>query len=234
VIRPGRASRIIGAIRLGVAIAVAVSVAPTPAHATVSCPTPPEARPELGAISSTRRLGWIEDRLTDAEHKARLWEYGWVAGIGAAGIASLAAVPFVAPENRVDWYTGAVSAGVGVATLLVVTPVVLDAAPALRAEVARAAPADLCPVLRLAESDLVRVAQDEERQGRWYVHLGNVLFNVGLGLFLGLGYHHWEAGAVNAAAGIAVGEALILTRPRAAIHDLDTYRAGAFSAPRSP
>jgi hypothetical protein len=60
------------------------------------------------------------------------------------------------------------------------------------------------------------------------VHLGNVLFNVGLGLFLGLGYHHWEAGAINAGVGIAVGEALILTRPTAAIDDLDAYRLGRF------
>ena len=114
-----------------------------------------------------------------------------------------------------------------VAALAIAPPVVLGTAPALRAEIARATPpADVCSLLLVAEADLVRVARDEERQGQWYVHVGNVLFNVGLGLFLGLGYHHWEAGAINAAVGTAVGEALILTRPTAAVRDLDAYLAG--------
>jgi hypothetical protein len=203
-------------------------LAPRPALAAAGCPTPAAAGAGLAGVEPTRRLVWIEQRLTYAEGKARLWTFGWGGGIAAAGIGSLLAVPFVAPENRVDWYTGAVSAGVGVAAIAIAPPVVLATAPALRAAMARATlPDDVCSLLPAAEADLVRVARDEERQGRWYVHVGNVLFNVGLGLFLGLGYHHWEAGVINAAVGTAVGEALILTRPTAAIHDLDAYLAGA-------
>ena len=222
------ASRIVRGIGFGAWIAGIAWLAPRPALAAAGCPAPATAAPALAAVEPARRLRWIEGRLTEGEGKARLWTYGWGGGIAAAGIGSLVAVPFVAPENRVDWYTGAVSAGVGVAALAVAPPVVLQTAPALRAEIARATlPADICSLLLVAESDLVRVARDEERQGRWYVHIGNVLFNVGLGLFLGLGYHHWEAGAINAAAGMVVGEALILTRPTAAIGDLDAYLAGA-------
>jgi len=33
------------------------------------------------------------------------------------------------------------------------------------------------------------------------------------GLFLGIGYHHWAAGAFNAVFGSLVGEAIILTQP---------------------
>jgi hypothetical protein len=217
------------AVAIFVAIFVAVFATPATVRAAAGCPIPETADPLLAGVDSTRRLEFIDARLTSAERKARIWTYGWGGGIAAAGIGTLVAVPFVAPENRVDWYTGAVSAGVGVATLIIVPPVVLDAAPALRAQIASAAPGtNVCPLLQGAEADLVRVARDEERQGGWYVHLGNVLFNVGLGLFLGLGYHHWEAGAINAAVGTAVGEALILTRPTAAIDDLETYRSGRF------
>jgi len=233
VTRPRRASRLVRAIGLGAWLAAAAWLAPRPARAAVGCPTPAAAGPGLAAVDPTQRLVWLQDRLTYAEHKARLWAYGWGGGIAAAGAGSLAAVPFVSPENRVDWYTGAVSAGVGVAALVISPPIVLETAPALRAEIARATlPADVCSLLQVAESDLVRVARDEEIQGRWYVHLGNVLFNVGVGLFLGLGYHHWEAGAVNAIVGTAVGEALILTRPTAAIHDRDAYLAGALNGAR--
>ena len=211
------------------ALTVAMLAAAATARAAAGCPLPEAADPALANVAPARRLEFIDARLTSAERKARIWTYGWGGGIAAAGVGTLVAVPFVAPENRVDWYTGAVSAGVGVAALVIVPPVVLDVAPALRSRIASAPHGvDVCPLLRGAEADLARVARDEERQGRWYVHLGNVLFNVGLGLFLGLGFHHWEAGAINAAVGIAVGEALILTRPTAAIADLDAYRGARF------
>jgi hypothetical protein len=227
VTRPRRARRLVRAIGLAALVAGSPCLGPRRAAASAGCPTPPAAGPQLGSVDPSRRLVWLEERLTYAEHKARLWTFGWGGGIAAAGVASLAAVPFVAPENRVDWYTGAVSAAVGVAAIAIAPPVVLKTMPALRVELARATlPDGVCSLLTVAESDLVRVARDEEQQGAWYVHVGNVLFNVGLGLFLGLGYHHWEAGAINAAVGTAVGEALILTRPTAAIHDLDAYLAG--------
>lgn len=208
--------------------AILVASAPRPALAAAGCPVPEAAAPGLGDVDPARRFSWIDAQLTSGRRTARIWTFSWGGGIAAAGIGSLLAVPFVAPENRVDWYTGAVSAGVGVATLVIVPPAVLRTAPELQSQIANTPPgADLCPLLRVAEADLARVARDEERQGAWYVHLGNVLFNLGLGLFLGLGYHHWEAGAINAAAGAAVGEALILTRPTAAIDALEAYRAGA-------
>lgn len=221
-------SRLGRALVSAAALAAAVAALPTP-RATAGCPIPDAAAPALAAVDPGRRLTFIDARLTSAEHDARIWTYGWGIGFAAAGLGSLAAVPFVAPQNRVDYYTGAVSAGVGVATLIIVPPEVLDAAPALRAEIARSPPgAAPCALLGAAEDHLVRVARDEERQGAWYVHLGNVVFNVGVGLFLGLGYHHWAAGAINAGVGTAVGEALILTRPTAAIDDLAAYRAGRF------
>jgi hypothetical protein len=212
-----------------VAVACAVSGWSAPARAQDRCPTPDAGSPALGGLDPARRLTWIAAHLSAAEGNARLWTFGWGGGIAAAGVGSLVAVPFVTAETRVDWYTGAVSAGVGVAAFVIAPPAILHDAPALRAEIARSRSGDdVCPLLAAAEARLVHDARDEELQGRWYIHVGNLLFNAGLGLFLGLGYHHWAAGAINAAAGAAVGEAIIFTRPTATIDDLGSYLQGGF------
>jgi hypothetical protein len=219
------------AVRLLIAVG-ASSIWPAVCHAESRCPTPDGASAALGSVDPTRRLTWIDAHLTATEKTARLWTYGWGGGIAAAGVGSLVAVPFVAHENRVDWYTGAVSAAVGVAAFVFAPPAVLHDAPALRADIAknaaRAAPdADVCALLAGAEARLVHDAQDQKQQRRWYIHVGNLVFNAGLGLFLGFGYHHWSAGAINALAGAAVGEALIFTSPTSTIDDLSAYRTGA-------
>ncbi len=223
------------AIGRAVGLLVAVGVGSIPAaicRAEARCPLPEGASPALGSVDPGRRLTWIDAHLSATEKTARLWTYGWGGGIAAAGVGSLVAVPFVAPEGRVDWYTGAVSAAVGVAAFVFAPPAILHDAPALRADLDRAradadADAGVCRLLAGAEARLVHDAQDEAQQRRWYIHAGNLVFNAGLGLFLGLGYHHWSGGAINALAGAAVGEALIFTSPTATIDDLAAYRRGA-------
>jgi hypothetical protein len=229
--RPARALGLGATIAAAAAAAVAAATlfAPAPARAAEGCPIPAMAGPALAGVEPTRRLAWIEARLTRTEQRAQRWAFRWGAGIAGSGIASLLPAPFVAPENRVDWYTAAAASGIGVAAFVVAPPIVLRDAPALRTEIARSTRADVCSLLAVAETDLVRVARDEAGRGRWYAHLGNVLFNVGVGLFLGLGFHHWTAGAVNAVAGTAVGEAVIFTRPTGTIHELDAYLAGSLS-----
>jgi hypothetical protein len=221
---------------IGGAILSTLSIlgSPASARAQARCPVPEAGSPALHNVEPARRLAWIDGHLSRAEKNARLWTFGWGGGIAAAGIGSLAAVPFVAKESRVDWVTGAVSAGVGVAAFVIAPPAVLHDAPVLRAELALQqsnadadVDTDVCPLLAAAEARLVHDARDEERQGRWYVHVGNLVFNAGLGLFLGVGYHHWGAGVVNALAGAAVGEAIIFTRPTATIDDLGDYLRGA-------
>lgn len=146
-------------------------------------------------------------------------------------MASLAAVPFVAPGDRVDWYTSAASAAVGVIPFLVDPLDVIRDGRELHQRVA-ALPAEapddaVCALLGDAEARLVRDARDQRQQQAWYLHAGNVAFNTGVLLFLGLGFHHWESGLINGIAGAAVGEALILTQPTSSISDLEAYRKGA-------
>ncbi len=147
--------------------------------------------------------------------------------MAAGGVGSLVAVPFVVPENRVDYYTGAVSAAFGVFPFVIFPLPVLSDAPELHATAAAVDNAHLCATLSRAEDALVRNAREERLQRAWWVHAGDVVFNAGVLLFLGLGYHHWASGLINGGAGLAVGEAMIFTSPIGSIDDLAAYRRAA-------
>lgn len=162
--------------------------------------------------------------------RASIWGWAWGGAIGASGVVSLAVVPFVAKADRIDWYTSAGSAAVGVLPFVVAPLDVSRDAKALHRRVAtlpaQAPDADVCSLLADAETKMVHDAEDEQSQQRWYVHAGNLAFNTGVLLFLGLGYHRWESGLINGLAGAAVGEALIFTQPNATVGELAAYRAG--------
>ncbi len=135
----------------------------------------------------------------------------------------------MSPSDGVDWYTGAVSAAIGVVPFLVSPLSVTRDAPKLSAAVA-ATPDDdaarVCATLVDAERQLGAAADSERWQRGWWTHAGNIAFNTGVMLFLGLGYHHWVSGILNGAAGAAVGEAIILTQPTGSISDLRAYQRG--------
>jgi len=182
----------------------------------------PRARAGECGADPRQRLDWIDQRLQRTAGDARLWAWAWGLGIGASGVASLAAVPFVAPSDRVDWYTSAGTAAIGVLPFLF-SPLRAPAdAPRLHAAVAALPPSDrdaACALLAQAESTLIENARNQRDQQRWWFHAGNLAFNTGVLLFLGLGFHHWTSGIINGAAGAAVGEAIIFTQPTSSIRD---------------
>jgi hypothetical protein len=158
--------------------------------------------------------------------QGRVWTWGWGLGIGAAGVGSLAAVPFVSAGDRVDWYAGAVSAAIGVVPFLLSPLSVVHDAPRLHASLLSPPDDDarVCLLLADAERTLAADAANQRWQQGWWIHAGNVAFNTGVMLFLGLGYHHWTSGIINGAAGAAVGEAIIFTQPTGTIDDLAAYQ----------
>jgi len=179
----------------------------------------------VAAIDGRERLLWIDRHLAREGARARAWGYGWPIGIGAAGLASLAVVPFVASGDRVDWYASAASAGVGVLPFVLAPLEVMRDAPKIHAALT-GTPLDdarVCAVLADAERRLVAGASDERLQTRWWAHAGNVAFNTAVLLFLGLGYHHWTSGLINGLSGVVVGEPLILTQPTGLIDAADAY-----------
>ncbi len=212
-----------------VAAVAALALAPARARAETRCPPPADAGAVLGATDGRARLEWIDQRLAREAHRMRWWNWGWAIGIGASGLGSLVPVPFVASGDRIDYYTGAVMAAVGVIPFIVAPPNVIDDSHELRLKLAGGPPgtdAQVCALLADAETRLVRDARNEHLLSGWWSHAANVAINAGGLLFLGLGYHHWLSGAINGAAGLAIGEAVIFTQPRGAMDALTRYQRG--------
>jgi hypothetical protein len=191
---------------------------------------PAGASAALGDVPAPARLAWIDEHLSHTARRARQWTWGWGTGIVVATAGNLVPLAFVPREQRIDWYVGAATTIVGIVPLLIAPLDVVADARGLRAALDARGPdthADVCPLLADAEARLARDAANQSDGQRWWLHVGNVVLNSGVGLFLGLGYHHWAAGAFNAVFGSAIGEAIILTQPTGSIDDARVYRAGA-------
>jgi hypothetical protein len=214
------------------ALVVASALRPTPARATeptaARCPAGVGAVPAVADIDPELRLHFIAERLGRAEHKAHVWVWGWTIALGVSTVGNLIPLAFVSPEDRIDWYVGSASSLIGIVPLLAIPLDVTHDAPALRLRIASRGPTDdVCALLADAEGKLVRDAANQAAGRAWWVHAANVALNAGIGLFLGLGYHHWVAGAYNLVVGSAIGEIIIFTQPTSNIDDLRAYRAGA-------
>jgi hypothetical protein len=185
-----------------------------------AAPCPPHRGAQVTAGEARERLFWLNRQLEEEARRGRVWADGWMAAVGGAGVATLAAVPYVAPDHRIDWYTGAATAAIGVVPFLLAPPKATRSGPTLRQTIAASAVDDdarVCALVVEAEAALREAADSERLQRRWWFHAGNVAFNTGVFLFLGLGFHHWSAGALNGLAGVAVGEAILFTQPTGAI-----------------
>jgi len=214
-----------------VTLLLALSASPA-ARAAAQCPVGAGGTPALASIDPELRLHFIDEHLAITAHRAQVWTWGWGIGIATATAANLVPLAFVAPENRIDWYVGAATTVIGVVPLLIAPLDVVGDSRALRAQLAARTPADdVCALLADAETKLARDAKNQADGQRWWLHAGNVALNTGVGLFLGLGYHHWAAGVFNAVLGTAIGEAIILTQPTSSTEDLQTYRSGSFAPP---
>jgi hypothetical protein len=185
------------------------------------------ASAQLEDVDGRVRLHWIDARLMRQRERALIWSWTWGSTFAAAGVASLIALPLDSKDARVDWYVSAFSAAVGVIPFVAAPLAVMKDAKDLHARLATDVRDDqVCALLADAETRLVRDARDEAFGQGWWIHAGNVAFNTGVFLFLGVGFHRWESAIINGAAGLVVGEAMILTQPTGSIDDLGNYRAG--------
>jgi hypothetical protein len=200
------------------------------AHAETRCPAVPAGvQPQVVAIDGRTRLEWIDRRLSHAAPRMRTWNWAWAIGISAAGVGTLIAAPFVSPESRVDYYTGAGAAALGVLPFILAPPETIGAAHDLHAKLMNKPPVtddEVCDLVADAENKLVRSARNAQMMTAWYAHLGNLAFNTGIVLFEGLVFHRWKGGLINGVAGFAIGEAVIFTQPTQIIDDREAYNRG--------
>ncbi len=191
-----------------------------------TCPVPDGAAPALAGLDAGLRRGFIERTITSEADSAGTWLIGWAIGHGALVAGSLALIPLDDRSARPDHIVGASAAGVGLLT----TQLGRHGALRARRELAEPPRATPCAELARVEETFLGLAEGDRMRTAWYMHAVNVTFNVGMGLILGLGYDRWGPAAVQMAAGSAVGEALILTRPTSSIGALERYRAGELAA----
>jgi hypothetical protein len=221
----------LGRFLVATCLAIACT-APSSVTIAATCPAPRDVDASLVAVDGQERLRWIDRHLSRDAAQGKLWARTWAFGIGAAGLGSLAPVPFVAAGDRVDWYTSAATAAIGIVPFVVSPLSVTRDAPKLHEAIAGLPSNDDAQVCRLlvdAEHDLAAGAADEKWQQGWWIHAGNLAFNTAVVLFLGVGYHHWTSGLINGASGALVGEAIIFTQPTGAIEDAASYSRGNLS-----
>ena len=180
-------------------------------------PSPPPELPATEAEArATARLRVIQRTLDEGEAAAQLWWGGWLFGLATASAAQAVAALSVSAQAQPLLQVGALKAGIGAASVLLVPfPAASGAAP-LRA-LPEGTAADRLEKLRLAESLLHRAAAVERLGRSWVPRAGGLLLNGAASLWLWLRQDRPAAAALTFALGTAVGEAKIWTQPTAAI-----------------
>ncbi len=189
-------------------IASLLSAAP----ASADCPVPEGASDALAERSPAERMHFLLESVRHGEEVTRTWTN--VFSLGYLGLATvqMAIIGAADPGTRIDLGIGAAGSMIGVASLaLFRSPVLADRAT-LEALAAEAVEGD-CEALARAEQLIDASAESEAFGTSWLIHVGTVVFNLGIGLLMGLGYGRWVSGVISASVGIAVGELQVLTRP---------------------
>jgi hypothetical protein len=228
-----------GRPRRALVVVVALLALPTFARAAGAATCAPNAAvaatgPRLGALDPEWRLAFIDGELARSAHNARVWKWGWSIALGVGAVVNLAPLLWVPPDERIDWYTGAFTNTVGIVPLLIAPPDVIGDSRELRARLAARDGTDVCALLADAETRLVRDAQNQADGRRWWLHVANFALNAGVGLFLGVGFHHWQNGLLQFSTGAVIGEIIIFTQPTGAIGSLRRYRDGDLNGGAAP
>jgi hypothetical protein len=215
-------------------ILLAIDLFSGAARADVHCRAIDGGDARLEQIDADRRIAFIRDELHEGAHKARLWSWSWTAAYGSIATYQLLSATVIDPsrDGRIDGYIGAASAAIGVATLQLMPLRVMADQRRLDRRLRLAPPGtDRCAILDEAEHLLLRDAASESFGAGPLVHAGNLAFNVGLAVLLGVGFNHWRTAGITAAVGTAVGEIEILSQPTSSVDALRRYRSGVLGGP---
>ena len=179
-----------------------------------------------------KRLEFIQTTLQTEAQRAKTWTYAWHGTLGALTVGQAAAYPFVSDGDRIDLYYGVGSDLIGHIFLLAMPLKSMNDSRELNALIQKNQGLEPTPeLLQQAEHLLENSAADEKTARDWRIHVGNVLFNVGLGVTLGLAHDRWLSGGIFIGSGIVVGEIMILSQPNRLQDQLKRYREGDLTSP---
>jgi hypothetical protein len=200
----------------------------------VECAPITGAAPGLERIDARVRLGFLRERLRVAARHTRIWTWTWAGLYSSLTVGELALLAGADRHAQIDNGIGAGASFVGVLSIALSPQTVIADQYWLERRLRRAPPAtDVCALVADAERLLVRDAKSSAFGKSALVHAGNFAFNIGVGLLLGIGFHHWDQAALQGLTGIAVGEVMILSQPNDTVDDLRRYRAGNLGLPPS-
>lgn len=154
------------------------------------------------------RIVALERRLATEDRFFAVWRGTWIAAYGALALGNLAALPAVSHASRIDYYTGAVTSGIGTLTVALQPPQLL-ADVGCQAETSQR--------LACVERRYGDVTAFQRSSRGWLAHVINFAFNAGVSAFLGFGYARWQSATTNLLVGTAIGELQIGTQPHGAL-----------------
>ncbi len=172
----------------------------------------------------SRRLAFIEARLSNGAAKANLWWHTWYFGWTALSMGQFVwALATPDKGTRADMAVGAAASTLGVIPLGIL-PFPARTAPWNLARMPAGSPEERRRKLVYAEHLLESAASDEKLRRSWVNHATSIGVSVAVGLVLGIGYGRPRTGLLNALGGIALSEIQIWTMPTAAITDFAEYQ----------
>lgn len=207
-------------VRPVVALSLALAVGPTPpAAAQDAC------LDELTDDEVQGRIDHIQGRLDEGGLAARLWWYGWMSTMLAAGVTQTAwALVTDDPQDRRRRAISATGALLTVTGLLV-RPFVPAYAPGRLRRADADTPEQRLAKLRLAERLLARSAE-RERAGSSFLEYGQVqVWNLTTSLILLLRFDDELGALLNAGSALLIGNGRVASTPRRAIRDHREYQA---------
>ena len=192
------------------------------------CPVDPMvAGPGPATVDVETRLSFIERALEDGARKSTFWGAGWGTTYGVTAATLLIVSRFVEAETRLDLYVGAASSTLGLLIRAAIHPRVIREHRWVRRKIRERG--RTCETLNMAERALARSAKAERRGRSLMFHAGALVYNVGIGLVLGLGFKRPVSGIRQAAVGGTVGQIMILTQPMTSVRAMDRYRQPRFT-----
>ncbi len=210
------------------ALVVALAIAST--AQAVECAVPVGADPALAKIPAEARLGFLRRELSAAAHKARIWNYTWIAIYAAGTVGELGLTALDSPDARIDSWVAGAAAFLGFGAQIIVPPKVIRDDKWLEARITRLPNADPCAHLADAERILERDADADEKAEGPLLHVGNFLVNIAGGIIIGMVGNRWSSALIQIFVGSIIGEVTNVTHPVDTIDALARYRKGDLAA----